>query len=95
MFVLIARYVVRPGEEDAVEAALRAMTPLSRAEPGCLVYQAHRAVEDSSLFVLYEAYASEEAYVAHTQTEHFARYVLGDAVPRLVSREREFYTALE
>jgi len=95
VYVVIARYVVQPGQEDAVEAALRAMTPLSLAEPGCLLYQPHRAVHDASVFVIYEGYENEAAYLAHTETEHFARYVVNDAVPRLVSRERAFLTSLE
>jgi len=91
VYVVVARYTVRPGEEEAVEAALRAMTTLSRAEPGCVAYQAQRSLDDPSVFVLYESYVDEGAYEAHVETPHFKRYVLEDAVPRLVSREREFF----
>jgi autoinducer 2-degrading protein len=91
MYVVIARYTVRPGEEEAVETALRAMTPLSRAEPGCVAYQAQRSLDNPSVFVLYESYVDEGAYKAHAETAHFKRYVLEDAVPRLVSRDREFF----
>jgi quinol monooxygenase YgiN len=95
MFVVIARYTVRPGEEDAIETALRAMTPLSRAEPGCRSYVVQRAIENPLVFLLYEAYDDETAYEAHTRTPHFQEYVLGDAVPRLESREREFFATID
>ena len=94
MYVVIAKYSVRPGEEEAVGAALQVMTPLSRAEPGCVAYQAHRSLDNPSIYVLYEAYVDEEAYKAHAETAHFKQYVIEEAVPRLVSREREFFETL-
>jgi quinol monooxygenase YgiN len=94
VYVLIARYTVRPGKEGEVEEALRAMTPLSLAEPGCIEYQVQRSLDDPSVYVLYEAYVDEDSYKAHTETAHFTQYVLETAVPLLVSREREFFETL-
>lgn len=95
MLVLIATYTVVPGNEDAVEAILRELQPLSRAEPGCVHYQVQRSIEDRSIFVLYEVWADEAAYQAHTETDHFRRLVLEGAVPLLESRERSFYELVE
>jgi quinol monooxygenase YgiN len=78
--------VVKDGEADAVRAALEAMVPLSRAEPGCIEYRPHRSVEDPNVFFLYEEYADEDAYTAHAESVHFARYIRGDAWPRLERR---------
>jgi quinol monooxygenase YgiN len=95
MFVVIARYTVRDREEETVAALLRTMTTLSLAESGCVEYRVQRAVENSSIFVLYEVYVDDAAYATHVETPHFREFVLEQAVPRLVSREREFFTSLD
>ena len=48
MYVVAATYTTKPGEEDAIVAILEKMGPLSREEPGCVFYQAHRS-EDVEL----------------------------------------------
>jgi quinol monooxygenase YgiN len=93
-YVVAATYHVRAGEEERVAEILRTMTPLSRKEPGCLFYQAHRSPDDPRVFFLYEQYADEAAYKAHMATPHFERHIKGEAIPRLESRERAFYETL-
>ena len=92
MVVLIARYYVRAGQGDAVEAALREMAPLVKAqEPGCLLYQANRSREDRDRFLLVEHYRDEAALEAHRATPHFQRLIEGTILPLLERRERELY----
>jgi quinol monooxygenase YgiN len=86
--VLAVRWVARDGEGDAVADLLRELMPLSRAEPGCLQYDAHRDPSAPSTFFLYERYADEEAFEAHSASAHFRRLVLERALPLLASRER-------
>jgi quinol monooxygenase YgiN len=90
-YVVVARWVAKPGEEEAVAAAIDALIEPSRAEPGNLLYQAHRDPSDPRVFLLYEQYADEAAYRAHGESEHFTRLAHGDAIPRLEARERSFY----
>jgi quinol monooxygenase YgiN len=90
-YVVIARWVANQGEQDAVAAAIEALTEPSRAEPGNLVYQPHRDPQDPHVFLIYEQYADEQAFAAHGASEHFQRHALQDAIPRLASRERSFY----
>ncbi len=90
-FVVLARWVAKPGEEEAVAAAIDALIEPSRAEPGNLIYQAHRDPADPRVFLLYEQYADKDGYTTHGDSEHFKRHGLGDAVPRLAMRERSFY----
>jgi quinol monooxygenase YgiN len=71
------------------------MGPLSRQEPGCLFYQAHRSPDDPRVFFLYEQYADESGYEAHQATPHFERYIKGKAIPRLESRERSFFVTID
>ena len=93
--VLTVTWVARPGEEAEVERILRTMVPLTRAEPGCVQYVAHRSPEDPRRFFLYEVYEDEAALTAHSESEYFKRYVLGEALPRLETRERVRYEPLE
>jgi len=92
MIVLVAKYTVKPGQGDAVEAALRRMAPLVKAgEPGCALYQANRAADNPDLFLLYEHYVDQAALAAHRETPHFKEIIEGTIVPLLDRRERAFY----
>jgi len=90
-YAVVARWVARPDEVQAVAAALQALTQATHAEPGNLVYQPHRDPADPRVFMIYEQYVDEAAFQAHAGSEHFAIHALRDAVPRLESRERTFY----
>ena len=93
--VLAVTWVANEGESDAVAHLLRRLEPLSRAEPGCLQYDAHRDPEDPNRFFLFERYADQAAFEAHGASPHFQELVLGEAVPRLASRERLILTPLD
>lgn len=94
-YVVAALWRAREGEEERISELIEMMTPHSRDEPGCRFYQAHRSVGDPRLFFLYEQYDDESAYEAHMATEHFQKYVKGDAILRLESRERSFYVTMD
>ncbi len=77
---------------DAVEAALKEMAPLVAShEPGCKLYQANRSPENRDLFLLYEHYSDQEAFLGHRATPHFQRIIEGTIIPMLERREREVY----
>jgi quinol monooxygenase YgiN len=90
-YVVLAKWIAKPGEEEAVAAAIDALVEPSRAEPGMLVYQPHRDPENPRVFLVYEQYVDEAAYRAHGESDHFRRHGHGDALPRLEARERSFY----
>jgi quinol monooxygenase YgiN len=92
--VLVVTWLARPGTEDRVEGILRAMVPLSRAEPGCLQYSAHRSSEDRRLFMIFEVYRDEAALKAHEASDHFRRHVLEDGLQLVERRVRSFYSPL-
>ena len=93
MIVLVAKYTVKAGQGDQVEAALKRMAPLVKAgEPGCTLYHANRSTEKPDLFLLYEHYRDEAALAAHRETPHFKEIIEGTIVPLLDKRERELYT---
>lgn len=95
MVILTATYIVKEGEEATVEALLREMTRLTRQEPGCLTYVAQRSREQPRKYLLYEQYRDQAALEAHSSAAYFQEKVLGQIVPRLESRVREFYEIVE
>ncbi len=94
-YVVIAYWTAKEGEEDAVAAALTALTEPSRAEPGNLAYVVHRDPADPRRFVIYERYVDAAAFEAHGASEHFKHHGLEDGIPRLEFREREFLVDVE
>jgi quinol monooxygenase YgiN len=94
-YVVAALWRAKEGQEQTIERIIRIMTPLSRQEPGCLFYQAHRSPDDPRLFFLYEQYVDRAGYEAHMASPHFERYVKGEAIPNLESRERAFYETMD
>jgi quinol monooxygenase YgiN len=93
-YVVAAIWRAKEGQADTIIRVIEKMTPLSRQEPGCLFYQAHRSPTDPNLFFLYEQYKDAAGYEAHMATAHFEQYVRGEAIPNLESRERAFYETL-
>lgn len=92
MIVLVAKYTVKTGQGDRVEAALIRMAPLVKAgEPGCTLYYANRSTENPDIFLLYEHYLDQDALAAHRETPHFKEIIEGTIVPLLESRARELY----
>lgn len=91
---LTASWRAKEGEEAEIERILRAMVPLTHQEPGCLTYTAYRSTEDPREFLLFEQYRDQAAFDAHCESGYFKEHVLGDALPRLESRVRRFYSEL-
>jgi quinol monooxygenase YgiN len=93
MIVLVARYYGKPGQGDAIEAALKQIAPrVAATEPGCRLYQASRSQENPDMFLLYEHYVDEAAFLGHRETPHFKEIIEGTIMPMLERRERELYT---
>lgn len=86
-YVVVARYLTKPGAQDEVLALLDRMAQASRAEPGCRAYRVHQGTEDPRVVVLYEEYERESDFVLHCETAYFRDIVLGRVVPLLDSRE--------
>jgi quinol monooxygenase YgiN len=86
MVIVIARYRARDGEGDAVAATLVRHVAATRAEPGCVQFDACRSIDDPDEFVLYEKYVDESAFEVHRASPHFQSYVLGEIAPRLTER---------
>lgn len=67
---VVATLVARPGLEDELGAALRALIAPTRAEQGCLAYELHRSHEQPNTYVFTESWADRAVWDAHMQTPH-------------------------
>ena len=74
MHVTIVQVHVKPQHIDEFIAASRENHLASVNEPGNRRFDVLQSSEDSSRFVLYEAYDSEADAAAHKQTEHYLRW---------------------
>jgi quinol monooxygenase YgiN len=94
-YLVTARWTARDGEGERVLAAIRQMIEPSRAEPGCLFDQPSRDPDDQSVFFFCEIYEDESAWRAHGHSEHFKRHGLDEAIPLLLSRERQLFVTVD
>ncbi len=65
---VVAKLKAKAGSEKELEAALRAMIPKVREEPGALTYILTQSVKDPTVFVFYEVYKDQAAFDFHTKT---------------------------
>jgi quinol monooxygenase YgiN len=93
-YVVRATWTAAAGAEDTVRAALAALGPLSRQEPGNQLWIAYQDPAHPRTFELFEVYDDADAYRAHGESEHFRRLAL-PAVEHLETRERAFFTTLD
>lgn len=87
-YVVIAHYRARQGDEQQVTDALRAMVEPTRGEPGNRIYRVNRAPDDPRVFAIYEEYDDADAFQAHLDSEHFAKWLRAGVLPYLEERTR-------
>src|SRR5262245_24292495 len=75
VLTVVAKVRAAKGKGDALAALVREQAAAVRAaEPGCLVYRAHRSPKDPDLFYFYEQYADEAALDTHRNAPHLAAF---------------------
>lgn len=72
---IFGRFRARPGEEAAVEQAIRDVIGPSRAEPGCLDIHAFRSTVDPRLFYIHSRWANEASFDRHAELPHTVRFI--------------------
>lgn len=93
-YAVVAHYRGEPEDADLIRAALLKMREHTLREPGNLLYIVHADTVEDAAFTLYEQYADQAAFDAHTRSEHFAEYILATIRPRLVERSVSFGNVL-
>lgn len=64
----------KEGQHLLLEAEIRALIAPTRREEGCLQYDLHHSIDQPSLFLLHEVWATRAHHTAHTKTPHFLRW---------------------
>ncbi len=71
-FLLKAK--TRPEQANAFEALLRPHVEPSRQEPGCIEYHMLRDLQDPTLFIFYEVWASKADLDVHLALPHMRAF---------------------
>jgi (4S)-4-hydroxy-5-phosphonooxypentane-2,3-dione isomerase len=93
--VLAVSWVARAGEEQRVAEHLHALAEAARSEPGCELYEPCRDPDDPARFFIFERFADDAAFEAHTEAEHTRIHGHEGAIPLLESRVRTVWRPLE
>ncbi len=67
---VIAKIQAKLGSEAALYRELLQLIQPTLLEEGCLNYDLHRSIEDSTLFLFYENWASRVLWEQHMASEH-------------------------
>ena len=92
--VVTAFWKAKSDETEAVAAILQRFMPQAQQEPGVRAFIIHQSKSEPSEFFFYEVFENEDAFAAHQQTPHFKALIAGEALPKLVKRERAQYAPL-
>jgi quinol monooxygenase YgiN len=82
---IIGEFRARPGNEAAVEAAIRKVIPQSAREATCLGIRAYRSTRDPALFFIHSRWTDEAAFEVHSGLPHTVEF-LATVEPLLTHR---------
>lgn len=86
--VVTAFWEARPEEVDSLLDIIGKFLPQAQREPGVRAFQIHQSLTEPTKFFFYEVFRDEAAFAEHQQSVHFKTLIVGEAVPKLVRRER-------
>lgn len=72
---IIGEFRARPGNEAAVEAAIRNVIPMSARESTCLGIRAYRSRRDAALFFIHSRWTDEAAFEVHALLPHTVEFL--------------------
>jgi quinol monooxygenase YgiN len=72
---IFARFHARPGQEEAVGAAIGEVIAPTRGEAGCLGIHAYRSIRDPRLHYIHSRWRDEAAFELHVQEPHTVRFI--------------------
>lgn len=87
MIVLHASFPIDPEQRDDALELVAELVEQSNEEDGMIEYRATTDVQDENLVRFFEQYEGEEAFLAHTQTDHFQAFE--ERLPELLAGEPE------
>jgi len=72
---VVARIKAKKGMEEIVKQELIALLSPTRSEKGCINYDLHQSVEDKSLFMFYENWASKKDLNEHLEMPYMKSHM--------------------
>jgi len=72
---LFARFHARPGCEAALREAIQTVERPTRAEPGCLSYQAFQSVRVPGEFYVHSRWRDRAAFELHASLPHTVLFI--------------------
>jgi quinol monooxygenase YgiN len=100
MLVVHAEFPIDPEHREAALERIDSLVDASNEEEGMIDYRAATDVQDPNLVRFTERYEDEDAFFAHTQSEHFqafeadlGQYLAGE--PEIVRFDVESATELD
>lgn len=76
-YAVVGQARAKPGQGDALEAALLALVEPTRLEAGALEYHVHRDRADPDLFIFYEAWESIDHLKVHLVQPYIVAFLAG------------------
>jgi quinol monooxygenase YgiN len=92
--LVIARLNITAGQETAISAALPKFIAAARSEPGNIIFEGYRSLDDPLSYLLIERYASRAAFDEHLTAPHYQEMALNYIVPRLDNRTIEEFEVI-
>lgn len=80
MIKVVSKKYVKTDCVEGFKTLANELVLKSQLEEGCVFYNLHQAVNDSTIFAFIEGWESQESLDKHKNSEHFTRIVpkLGD-----------------
>ena len=72
---IFTRFRALPGNEAAVEQALREVVVPTSEEAGCLSIRAFRSIRDPKLFYIHSRWKDEASFDTHAGLPHTLRFI--------------------
>ncbi len=92
VLTVIAHARAKSGKEEQAREILLALVAPTRLEHGCIDYVLHQSVENPSLFVFYENWATAADLDAHSRSSHIVHFrdICGESLlePPIISKWR-------
>lgn len=92
--LVVAQWEAKHEEADKVAGILRRFIPKAQNEPGVKLFLIGQGKENPALFLFYELFADDAAFMDHQASDHFKTLIAREALPLLAKRERVQYTLL-
>ncbi len=69
-YPMIVKFIAKKDSIELVKTELIKILEPTRSEIGCIKYDLHQDLDDPSVFMFYEIWATKEAWIAHDSTPH-------------------------